>query len=511
VFDAFQSRSVTVSGAKMGSDGAAGFSFPLDLIKKISPVSILSLVGDKLPGPLKGGFDKALDLASLSPLLDKLKQADLHGALGNVLSMPMMEFCSKLDTSLPARLLERILLDPTLQNAISSALDGMPEQLQWPLLKLQEFSDHLKQAPAVLLEDCDAVLRNFEEYAEVYSHPTVNFKFPDDIIKGITPGPTLMMLGEKIPAPMGSSFNELLVRAQEGKTSENMQLSLDDDVEDDEEFAGVDTTREAAEDDGVEADSDADAEASKKAPNFIEMIDKLLSKLDPLQFVKLIEKLHHALPPPGQAVLEPFIVILRQACEVKAKLMGKVKGITNSGGSNTTSPAKDANNSAKDEISSSPSKGPVEPTSTMMDGRGRQGTPAVLDAKQGTPATVDATVGTLGGGPPANPTGSVGVQDVSLEGLTEEEKDEKIMKAAHEEYARMSEHYVDDEVKVDVAGAEKDGWNFTSVILGCMAVCGLVTIGVLVAMAVSPDCGCGTECPAAQKWAAACPAICECE
>ena len=58
VFDAFQSRSVTVSGAQMGSDGAAGFSFPLDLIKKISPVSILSLLGDKLPGPLKGPFSK---------------------------------------------------------------------------------------------------------------------------------------------------------------------------------------------------------------------------------------------------------------------------------------------------------------------------------------------------------------------------------------------------------------------------------------------------------------------
>ena len=112
--------------------------------------------------------------------------------------------------------------------------------------------------------------------------------------------------------------------------------------------------------------------------------------------------------------------------QVKAKLMGKVKGITNSGGSNATSPAKDANNSAKDEISSSPSKGPVEPTSTMMAGRGRQGTPAIIDAKQDTPATVDATVGTLGGAPPANPTGSIGVQDVSLEGLTEEEKDEKV-------------------------------------------------------------------------------------
>ena len=110
--------------------------------------------------------------------------------------------------------------------------------------------------------------------------------------------------------------------------------------------------------------------------------------------------------------------------QVKAKLMGKVKGITNSGGSNTTSPAKDANKSAKDEIASSPSKGPVEPTSTMMDGRGRQGTPAIID--QGNPATVDATVGTLGAAPSASQKAAIGMQDVSLEGLTEEEKEEKV-------------------------------------------------------------------------------------
>jgi len=92
-------------------------------------------------------------------------------------------------------------------------------------------------------------------------------------------------------------------------------------------------------------------------PNFIDMIDQLLNKVDPAQFVTLIEKLrcantqghadthkcartcvrsliHHAcilsaewkecgcklmscwyssaLPPPGQAVLEPFLVILKQ-------------------------------------------------------------------------------------------------------------------------------------------------------------------------------------------------------
>ena len=47
-------------------------------------------------------------------------------------------------------------------------------------------------------------------------------------------------------------------------------------------------------------------------PNFIEMIDNLLDKVDPAQFVVMIEKLSAALPPPGQAVLNPFLVVLKQ-------------------------------------------------------------------------------------------------------------------------------------------------------------------------------------------------------
>jgi hypothetical protein len=63
VVSAFQGSSVMVSGAKMGTDGRTGisFSFPHDIIKNISPVTVLSLVGEKLPGPLKKGFDKVND------------------------------------------------------------------------------------------------------------------------------------------------------------------------------------------------------------------------------------------------------------------------------------------------------------------------------------------------------------------------------------------------------------------------------------------------------------------
>jgi hypothetical protein len=68
-------------------------------------------------------------------------------------------------------------------------------------------------------------------------------------------------------------------------------------------------------------------EEKSKVQNFAEMIDNLLSKVDPAQFVKLVEKLNGALPPPGQEVLRPFMEMLVQACEVKAQIEAKIKSV----------------------------------------------------------------------------------------------------------------------------------------------------------------------------------------
>ena len=66
-------------------------------------------------------------------------------------------------------------------------------------------------------------------------------------------------------------------------------------------------------------------EEKSKVQNFAEMIDNLLSKVDPAKFVKLVEKLNEALPPPGQEILRPFMEMLVQACEVKAQIEAKIK------------------------------------------------------------------------------------------------------------------------------------------------------------------------------------------
>ena len=81
------------------------------------------------------------------------------------------------------------------------------------------------------------------------------------------------------------------------------------------------STDEDEEDDDDEAEDDDDVQEKEvKGTNFIDMIDKVLSKVDPAKFLVMIEKLNAALPPPGQSALEPFIFILQQACEVKAQL-----------------------------------------------------------------------------------------------------------------------------------------------------------------------------------------------
>lgn len=73
-------------------------------------------------------------------------------------------------------------------------------------------------------------------------------------------------------------------------------------------------------DDDEDAEEDSEEAEEEESPNFIAMIDKVLSKVDPAKFLTMVEKLNDALPPPGQTVFKPLIDALQQACENKAKL-----------------------------------------------------------------------------------------------------------------------------------------------------------------------------------------------
>ena len=69
-------------------------TFNQDLIKAMNPIDLLKPIGAKIPPPLDTAFKKALELAAFAPLLpiiDKLKNQDLEGAIEILMSGPVLK------------------------------------------------------------------------------------------------------------------------------------------------------------------------------------------------------------------------------------------------------------------------------------------------------------------------------------------------------------------------------------------------------------------------------------
>ena len=185
------------------------FKFPDDLIRNVNPVQALASIAHTLPGPLRSVFNKGLEAAAFAPLLpivEKVKQKDLHGALSMMVSMPMLEASQCLDAEMPRNLLKSILGSAAVVSNIENAMARMPTQLHPPLEMLQEFSKHLDVEMEELMENCSNIIENFISYAQVYADPKVNFKFPHELMEGVDAASVLQLLSDKVPAPMDTAF-----------------------------------------------------------------------------------------------------------------------------------------------------------------------------------------------------------------------------------------------------------------------------------------------------------------
>ena len=87
-------------------------------------------MGDKLPGPMKAAFDKAMELAAYAPLLpiiEKIKSKDLQGAAEQVMSAGMLKVTQNLDTELPRKILKSVLQNKAVTTAVQQAQAQMPQ------------------------------------------------------------------------------------------------------------------------------------------------------------------------------------------------------------------------------------------------------------------------------------------------------------------------------------------------------------------------------------------------
>ena len=110
--------------------------FPQDLIKSVDPISILALIGEKIPPPLSTAYSKALELAAFAPLMpivDKLKSKDLEGALAVVMSSDaVLKVTSKLDPEMPRNILKKVLQNVGFTAAVQKMRSKLPANMQSP-------------------------------------------------------------------------------------------------------------------------------------------------------------------------------------------------------------------------------------------------------------------------------------------------------------------------------------------------------------------------------------------
>jgi len=184
--------------------------FPQDLIKSVEPVSILAMIGEKIPPPFSTAYSKALEVAAFAPLMPvvkKLQSKDLEGALGEVMSSAaVLKVTSKFDLEMPRNVLKKVLQSTGFQSALQQMASKLPANLQSPLKTLQSLSQNLEGELDEIMERFEGVM---EECKRVFAQRT-DIQFPQDLIKSVEPVSILAMIGEKIPPPFSTAYSKAL-------------------------------------------------------------------------------------------------------------------------------------------------------------------------------------------------------------------------------------------------------------------------------------------------------------
>ena len=130
-----------VAGDPTDDTQDGGFRFWEDVLKQVNQDDIQSLavdilqeigkmlrdLGKMLPPPVNTAFHKALEMAryaSILPMMAKMKDTDLRGALSHAMSMPVLRLLAENNEEITRKILEKLLLN----KSVRSHLDELKQK-----------------------------------------------------------------------------------------------------------------------------------------------------------------------------------------------------------------------------------------------------------------------------------------------------------------------------------------------------------------------------------------------
>jgi hypothetical protein len=188
---------------------AMEMKFPDDLLENIDHIGILKELGALMPEPLDEMYARAMELAEFAavlPMIDKLKNGDVKGALALVMTVPVLKLLVKIKPEMARTVLEKVLLNPAVKTGNDHIDQAMTTVLETFLSSVQSV-DQMQ-----LVANLERVSNAFEQVGEA----STNFKFPEDLVKGVeNPIAILEELDSIIPPPLASAYQQALWQAKE--------------------------------------------------------------------------------------------------------------------------------------------------------------------------------------------------------------------------------------------------------------------------------------------------------
>ena len=154
----------------------------------------------------KPAEEAAAEFAAVLPMIDELKNGDVKGALSLVMTLPVLKLLVKIKPEMTRMALTEMLMNPAVETGNGHVDRTITTVLEAFLLAVQSVDQ------TQLVASLERVSNAFKKVEEAGG----NFKFPEDLVKGVkNPIAILEELGSILPPSLEITYEQALCQAKE--------------------------------------------------------------------------------------------------------------------------------------------------------------------------------------------------------------------------------------------------------------------------------------------------------